>query len=257
MPTALVTGATSGIGAAFARLFARRGLDLVLVARDADRLERMATDLRAGHGVVVDVLPADLVDAGQRARVEQRLADRSRAVDVLVNSAGVPTGRSFLRTRVEDEVSMLELNVVAVMRLAKAAAPGMVERGHGVIINISSVAAYLPSGTYSASKAWVTKFSEVLAVDLGPRGVRVVGLCPGYVRTEFQQRAGISLDKLPGWVWLDADKVAADGWRAVQSGRVVVVSDRKYAAAIAVLRHLPLNAVAAGLRLAQRRGLSR
>jgi short-subunit dehydrogenase len=257
MPTALITGATSGIGAAFARLLAGEGHDLVVVARDVDRLERTAADLRAVHDVIVEVLPADLADVGQRERVEARLADMLRPVDVLVNSAGIPTGRSFLRTPIEDEMSMLELNVVAVMRLAKAVAPGMVERGHGAILNISSVAAYLPSGTYSATKAWVTKFSEVLAVDLGPKGVRVVGLCPGYVRSEFQQRAGISLDKLPRWVWLDADKVAADGWRAVRSGRVVVVSDAKYAAAIAVLRHVPLNAIAAGLRLAQRRGLSR
>ena len=152
---------------------------------------------------------------------------------------------------------MLGLNVLAVVRLAKAVAPGMVERGHGAILNVSSVAAFLPSGTYSASKAWVTKFSEVLAVELGPKGVRVVGLCPGYVRSEFHERAGISLGTLPDWVWLTADTVAADGWRAVRTGRVVVVSDRKYAAGIALLRLVPLNAVAAGLRLAQRRGLSR
>ena len=103
----------------------------------------------------------------------------------------------------------------------------------------------------------MTKFSEVLAVDLGPHGVRVVGLCPGYVRSEFQQRAGISLRGMPDWVWLSADAVAADGWRAVRSGRVVVVSDRKYAAAIALVRLVPLSALAAGLRLAKRRGLSR
>ena len=257
MATALVTGATSGIGAAFARLLASEGHDLVLVARDVDRLERTAAELRGPHGVVVEVLPADLVDDEQRSRVEARLADRASPVDVLVNSAGIPMGRSFLGSEVEDEEAMIRLNVLAMLRLAKAVAPGMVERGHGAIINVSSVAGFLPSGTYSASKAWVTKFSEVLAVELGPTGVRVVGLCPGYVRTEFQQRAGISLGGLPDWVWLSADTVAADAWRAVRSGRVVVVSDRKYAAAIALLRLVPLNAVAAGLRLAKRRGLSR
>ena len=257
MSTALVTGATSGIGAAFTRLLAAEGYGLVIVARDADRLQGIAAELRGSHGVVVEVLPADLVDPEQRGRVEARLSDPVRPVDVLINNAGIPTGRSFLRSEVEAEEEMLDLNVRAVLRLAKAAAPGMAERGHGAIVNVSSVAGFLPSGTYSASKAWVTKFSEVLAVELGPQGVRVVALCPGYVRTEFQQRAGISLRGLPDWVWLSADDVAADGWRAVRSGQVVAVSDRRYAAAIALLRHLPLNAVTAGLRLAQRRGLSR
>ena len=257
MATALVTGATSGIGAAFARLLAYEGYDLVIVARDADRLEATAAELRGPLGVLVEVLPADLVDDDQRGQVEARLSDAARPVDVLVNSAGIPTGRSFLGSEVDDEDAMLGLNIRAVLRLSKAVAPGMVERGHGAIINVSSVAGFLPSGTYSASKAWVTKFSEVLAVELGPKGVRVVGLCPGYVRSEFQQRAGISLRGLPDWVWLSADAVAADGWRAVRSGRVVVVSDRKYAAGIALIRHVPLNAIAAGLRVAKRRGLSR
>jgi len=257
MATALITGASSGIGASFAWLLAAKGHDVVLVARDVDRLERTATELRGAYQVEVEVLPADLVDAGQRLAVEVRLADRDRPIDVLVNSAGIPMGRSFLGSAIEAEEAMLGLNVTAVLRLAKAAAPGMVERGYGAIVNVSSVAGFLPSGTYSASKAWVTKFSEVLAVELGAKGVRVVALCPGYVRTEFQQRAGISLRGLPGWVWLSPDAVAADGWRAVQSGRVVAVSDRRYGAAIALLRHLPLNVVAAGLRAAQRRGFSR
>ena len=257
MPTALVTGATSGVGAAFARLLARERHHLVLVARDVARLERTAAELRSAHGVAVEVLPADLVDDEQRGAVEQRLADRTCPVDVLVNCAGIPMGRSFLGSDVVAEEAMLRLNVLAVLRLAKAAAPGMVDRGHGAIINVSSVAGFLPSGTYSASKAWVTKFSEVLAVELGPKGVRVVGLCPGYVRTEFQDRAGISLRGLPEWVWLSADTVATAGWQAVRTGRVVVVSDWRYAAAMAVLRHVPLNAVTAGLRVAQRRGLSR
>ena len=229
----------------------------MIVARDGDRLESVAADLRGPHGVIVEVLPADLVDDEQRGQVEARLSDPTRPVDVLVNCAGIPTGRSFLASEVEAEDAMLGLNIRAVLRLAKAVAPGMVERGHGAIINVSSVAGFLPSGTYSASKAWVTKFSEVLAVELGPKGVRVVGVCPGYVRSEFHLRAGISLGALPDWVWLSAETVAADAWRAVRTGRVVVVSDRKYAAGIALLRHLPLSAIAAGLRLAKRRGLSR
>jgi short-subunit dehydrogenase len=257
MTTALITGATSGIGAAFARLLAAKRFDLILVSRDVERLERTAVDLRRMHGVRVEVLPADLVEDHARSAVEARLADPDRPVDILINNAGVPTGASFLRTTVDVEERMLRLNVLAVLRLAKAVAPGMVERGRGVIINVSSTAGFVPNGTYSASKAWVTSFSEVLAGQLGPRGVRVVALCPGYVRTEFHQRASIKLGSLPDWVWLDADQVAADGWRGAQRQKVVVITDGRYRAAMAVVRHLPLRAVSAGLRLASRRGLSR
>jgi len=249
VPTALVTGATAGIGAAFARLLAREGYDLVLVARDAERLEGVATELRASStrpsegtlsdGVSVEVLAADLTDDGQRQRVEQRLADSSRPIEVLVNNAGISTPRGFVRGSVEDEERLLRLNVLAPMRLAKAVVPGMVERSRGAVINVSSVAGFLPYSMYSASKAWVTSFSEALAVELDGTGVRVVALCPGMVRTEFHERAGMDVSNIPGWSWLDSDAVAAAGWRGVTTGRVLVVPSPLYRALVTVLRHLP------------------
>lgn len=253
MPTALVTGATAGIGAAFARLLAAEGYDLVLVSRDAARLEQVAAELRASSGVSAEVLPADLVSDDERLRVEQRLSDAARPVEVLVNNAGIPARNGFLRGTVEDEERMLRLNVLAVLRLTKAATGGMVERGRGAVVNVSSVAGFLPYGTYSASKAWVTRFSEVLSVELAGSGVRAVALCPGLVRTEFHDRAGMDVTNLPGWLWLDADAVAVAGWRGVTTGQVVVVPGRRYQVAVQLLRHLPSGASARVARITRAR----
>jgi len=241
VPTALITGATAGIGAAFARLLAGEGFDLVLVARDAERLEGVAAELRVSAGVAVDVLPADLVDDGQRRHVELRLADTARPVDVLVNNAGIPAEDGFLTSGVDSEERLLRLNVLAVLRLTKAGVAGMVLRRHGVVVNVSSVAGFLPTGTYSASKAWVTSFTESLAVELTGTGVRTVALCPGFVRTEFHARAGMDVSMIPRGFWLDADDVAAAGWRAVASGRVVVVPSRRYAVVVTAMRCLPTS----------------
>jgi short-subunit dehydrogenase len=240
--TALVTGATSGIGAAFARRLAADGHDLVLVARDADRLEATAESLRALHGVAVEVLPTDLsTEAGQEA-VAARLADPDRPVNVLVNNAGLTLNRAFLKSAPEDEARLLRLNVLAVMRLTRAALPGMVERRRGSIVNVSSIAGFgaaMPGSTYPASKAWVTNFTESVAMSVGRYGVRVMALCPGYVRTEFHQRAGINMSKTPAFLWLDADELVADALRDLRRGRVVSVPDWKYKIAAFALRHLP------------------
>lgn len=248
MPTAVVTGATAGIGAAFARRLARAGYDLVLVARDEAGLAAMAAELRAAEDVDVEVLPADLTDTVERGLVEDRLADASRPVEVLVNSAGMGSGSGFRRASADDEERLLRLNVLAVLRLSKSVVDGMVERQRGAIVNVSSVASFLPYGTYSASKAWVTRFSEALAVELAGTGVRVVALCPGLVRTEFHERAGMDVSHLPSWLWLDADEVADAGWRAVATGRVVVVPSRRYRAAVVLTRHLPPAAAAQAAR---------
>lgn len=255
MRTAVVTGATAGIGAAFARRLARDRYDLVLVARDGARLEEMAARLRAAEGIDVEVLPADLTDDVQRQMVEDRLADASRPIEVLVNNAGIGSGSGFRTATAADEERLLRLNVLAVLRLSRAAVDGMVERQRGAIVNVSSVAGFLPYGTYSASKAWVTRFSEALAVELAGTGVRVVALCPGLVRTEFHERAGMDVSNLPSWVWLDADEVADAGWRAVAAGKVVVVPSRRYGALVALLRHLPPTAVGRVARLARARRL--
>lgn len=240
--TALITGATAGIGAAFARRLAADGYRLVLVARDARRLAETADQLTARYGVDVDVLPADLSTDDGCAIVEQRLRAVDPPVDLLVNNAGISLNRSFLRSTVEDESRLLRLNVHAVMRLTLAALPGMTQRRTGAVINVSSIAGFgalMPGSTYSASKAWVTNFSESIGQSVHPLGVRVMALCPGYTRTEFHERAGINMSKTPRWMWLQADDVVREALRDLGKGKLVSVPDWKYKAAVFGLRYSP------------------
>lgn len=248
--TALITGATAGIGAAFARRLAADGYGLVLVARDAARLSEIAAELTERHGTAVEILPADLATDEGCALVEERLTE----VDVLINNAGISLNRSFLKSTVRDEERLLRLNVHAVMRLTLAVLPGMTQRRRGSVINVSSVAGFgavMPGSTYSASKAWVTNFSQSIAQLVRPFGVRVMALCPGYTRTEFHQRAGINMSRLPRWLWLQADDVVRDAMRDLSRGKVISVPDWKYKIAVFGLRHLPyglLQAVARDTR---------
>ena len=240
--TALVTGATSGIGAAFARRLARDGYDLVIVARDSDRLEKTAERLGADHGVRVEAIRADLSTDPGREAVAARLTDPTRPVDLLVNNAGLSLNTPFLRSTPEQETRLLSLNVHAVMRLTLAVLPGMVERRRGEVVNVSSVAGFgaaMPGSTYPASKAWVTNFTESVGLSVSRFGVRVMALCPGYVRTGYQQRAGINMSKTPDWMWLDADELVEDALRDLRRGRLVSVPDWKYKVAAFALRHLP------------------
>jgi uncharacterized protein len=240
--TALVTGATSGIGAAFARRLAAEKYGLVVVARDMDRLTATAEQLGAEHGVPVEVIRADLATDEGRELVATRLQDPDRPIDLLVNNAGLSLNTPFLRSTVERETQLLSLNVLAVMRLTLAALPGMVDRGRGAVINVSSVSGFgaaMPGSTYPASKAWVTNFSESVALSVGRFGVRVMALCPGYVRTEFHQRAGINMSKTPNFLWLDADKLVQDALRDLRRGKVVSVPTAKYKVVVFALRHLP------------------
>jgi len=241
MSLALVTGASSGIGAAFARALAAEGYDLVVVARDSQRLAEHGGELAAKHGVTVTPLPADLTTADGRAVVEQRLADPATPVDLLVNNAGMALNQSFLRSTPEDLDQLLALNIGAVQRLTRAALPGMIERGRGDVVNVSSVAGFMAmrGSTYAASKAWVTNFSESVGLAVRKRGVRVMALCPGFTRTEFQQRAGIDRGGVPRWLWLSADKVVRDGLRDLRRGRLVSVPDWRYRTAVFGLRYGP------------------
>ncbi len=238
-PVALVTGATAGIGAAFARALAAQGHDLVLVARDADRLAGIAVELADRHGVRAQALPADLASDAGCALVEARLA---QGVQLLVNNAGRSLHTSFVKATVEQEEQLLALNVHAVMRLTKAAVLPMIERRHGAVINVSSASAFaavMPGSTYPASKAWVNAFTESVALSVRPYGVRLLTLCPGYTRTEFHDRQGIDTGAMPGFLWLDADDVARAALRDLRKGKLVSVPDWRYKTAVFAMRHAP------------------
>ncbi|GIH92625.1 SDR family NAD(P)-dependent oxidoreductase [Planobispora siamensis] len=236
MPSALITGATAGIGAAFARRLAADGFSLVLVARDDKRLAVSAEELRLRYGVRVEVLPADLTAEDGLAAVEQRLRE---GVDLLVNNAGFGHRGAFLDVPVADELRMLKLHCEAVLRLTMAALPGMRERDRGGVINVASVAAFFTRGTYSASKAWVVNFSRSTAAELAGERVRVMALCPGFVRTEFHERASMDVSGIPGVLWLSADKVVAEAMRDLARGAWVSVPDLRYKAIVAVGRLVP------------------
>lgn len=250
--TALVTGATAGIGLAFARRLAADGHDLVLVARDVDRLAAVADQLRTAYGHEVEVLGADLADRGQLQRVADRVAELDRPVDVLVNNAGFGLADTFLGTQVADEERMLDVLCRAVLVLSHAAAPAMTQRRRGAIVTVSSVSGFVAMGTYSAAKAWATAFSEGLASELAPHGVTVTALCPGFVRTEFHQRAGMTMSRLPGWAWLDSDDLVHACLADVRRGVVVSVPSLPYAALVRLLRHAPRGLVRRGSWLVAR-----
>jgi short-subunit dehydrogenase len=241
MPTALITGATAGIGAAFSRHLAGARHDLVLVARDRARLDAAADEARA-TGVAAEILPADLAVAADRERVAARLADADAApVDLLVNNAGFTLRGAFLEVDADTIRRQLEVNVAAVLQLTRAALPAMVGRGRGAVVNVSSVAGFVPGrgATYSADKAWVTMFTEGLAATLAGTGVRAMVLCPGFVRTEFHERAGIDAGARSGPFWLDADRVVDECLTDLAKGKVMCVPSPQYKALVALLDILP------------------
>jgi short-subunit dehydrogenase len=237
----LITGATAGIGAAFARRLASDGRDLVLVARDRQRLEAAATVAREA-GVSAEVLVADLTRSADLDRVAARLADPDAApVDLLVNNAGMTVGSALLECTPADLARQLDLNVGAVLQLTRAVLPGMVGRGRGGVINVSSVAGFLAGRgtTYGADKAWVISFTEGVAGAIEGTGVRAMALCPGFVRTEFHERAGIDVGARTGPMWLDADRVVGDALADLARGKVLSVPSVQYKAIVAAVDVLP------------------
>ncbi|GHF67546.1 dehydrogenase [Streptomyces thermodiastaticus] len=211
----------------------------MLVARDAKRLAEQATELHDRHGIEAEVLPADLAtDEGIEA-VATRLGDRRNPVDLLVNNAGFGNKGRYLDVPVADELRMIKVHVEAVLRLTSAATAAMRERGRGGVVNVASVAAFVPRGTYGASKAWVVQFTQGVARDLAGSGVRLMALCPGFVRTEFHQRAGMGTDNIPGWMWLDADNVVAAALSDLARGRTLSIPDPRYKALMGLAKVTP------------------
>lgn len=241
MPTALVTGATSGIGLAFARALADERHDLVLVARHRDRLDEVAAELRGRGAIRCEVIAADLADPADCRQVETRLAEGS--VDLLVNNAGFALGAPFDSTDVEAEQRSLDVLVGAVMRLSHAALGPMLARGAGDIVNVSSVAGFLPQGTYGASKAWVTSFSRWANLRYRRRGVRVMALCPGLVHTNFHEAAGGRKPRAPRWMWLEADEVVQQALGDLRAGRAVSIPSQRYRLMIRAARLAPRGLV--------------
>ncbi|KKW64925.1 short-chain dehydrogenase [Mycolicibacterium elephantis] len=247
-PVALITGPTSGLGAGFARRYATDGHDLVLVARDAARLERLAAELHDEAGAEVEVIISDLAEAADRAKVADRLA---AGVQVLVNNAGFGTSGEFWTADYKLLQSQLDVNVTAVMQLTHAALPAMLDARRGTVINVASVAGLLPGrgSTYSASKAWVIAFSEGLANGLGGTGVGVYALCPGFVHTEFHQRAGIEMSGTPSILWLEVDDVVRETMAHIGKdtghNRVVIVPGLQYKVLTTAGRLVPRRLVRA------------
>jgi hypothetical protein len=253
---ALITGASTGIGRAFAERLARDQYDLVVVARDAERLAALAKQLVESRGVHVDVLPADLTRPEDLRRVEGRLEDW--VLDLLVNNAGFGSFGRFAELDREREDQEIRLNVVALLRLTHAALPGMLRRGHGAVVNVSSLAGEAPApynATYGATKAFVTSFSQALHEEVRGSGVRVQALLPGFTRTEFQERAGIDTSAVPGFAWMKAEAVVEASLAALESGEALCIPGVGNRVLSGVERLLPRAVLRRVAGLAMRRGL--
>ncbi|WP_127472604.1 SDR family NAD(P)-dependent oxidoreductase [Microbacterium sulfonylureivorans] len=239
--TALITGASSGLGAEYARQLAAKGADLVLVARDRDALDELARQLRATHRVAVEIMAVDLLKPRQRGKVEQRLADESRPIEILINNAGFGLPLAFERNDIDDEVRHLDLHVEVPMRLTHAALAPMLARGHGRILNVASVAAFIPRSTYGACKGWLVSFSRWANLRYAPRGVTVTAVCPGYTHTNFHERMGLAPGKegVADLMWLDARVVVAESLRDAGRRKAVSVPSWRYKALTTIARFAP------------------
>lgn len=252
---ALVTGASAGLGAGFARHLATRGFDLVLSARRIERLEALAAELRDRHGTEALVAPADLSEPAGARRLLDAVAAYGRPVDALVNNAGWGLPGAFAQTRWADQQAFLQLMVVAPCELAHELLPGMIGRRYGRIVNVASVAGLIPGAAghtlYGAAKSLLIKFSESLHLEAAPHGVHVSALCPGFTYTEFHDvngaRAQITA-ATPKWIWLQADKVVEDGWRAVEANQAVCVPGAVYKLICGAVRLVPEGLALAVMR---------
>jgi short-subunit dehydrogenase len=243
--TALVTGASAGIGEALARVFADHGFDLVLTARRDDRLRAVALALAQQHGVRTHVVVADLADASAPSMIMDDISTAGLSIDALVNNAGYGRVGTYLDSSWREHADFLQVMVSAVAELTHLVLPGMIERKYGRIINVASVAGMIPATAghtlYGATKALVIKFSQSLSGEVAPYGVNVTALCPGFTHSEFHDVNGMraQVSKMPAWMWLDADRVARDGYDAVMRGRSVEVPGRVYKAIVLLARLAP------------------
>ena len=244
MPTALITGPTSGIGRAFADAYAHRGFDLVLVSRDESRLKQVADEVSRVYAVSCEVLPADLADSDDLAHVEARVEDSERPIEAVVNNAGYAVAKWFGDTTVEEEDRSLDVLVRAPLRLSHAAVRQMRARGGGELVNVSSVAGFTPRGTYGAHKAWLTSLTEWINIAYGREGIKATAVCPGFVRTEFHQRANIDLSTVPRWMWLQPEQVVEEAIRDLLGGKPVSIPSRRYRVLTSVSRLAPRPLVA-------------
>jgi len=245
MATALITGGTSGIGAAFARALAARGHDLVLVARNADRLSEMSTELKGRYAIDVETIATDLAVRDEVAGIAERLRSVEQPIDMLINNAGFGIRSRLTDADTTPQEHAIDVMIRAVLILGAAAGRAMRGRGAGTIINVSSTAGFVAMGGYSAIKAWVTTYSESLANELSGSGVTVTALCPGWVRTEFHERAGIRIGSIPDLLWLDADRLVADCLKDVAAGKVISIPSKRYKMLITICEHLPHRTVRA------------
>lgn len=246
---AWITGASAGIGEAFARALAARSHDLVLIARRRERLDALAKELSEAHGITASVEPADLTSAEARAPLALALADAPP--DVLVNNAGFGTAGRLAELPAEGELAEVRLNVEALVDLTRAALPGMIARGSGAIVNVSSLAGELPSpfnATYGATKAFVTSFTEAVHEELRGTGVKIQALLPGFTRTEFQEVAGVDAGRVPELAWMDAEQVVRASLASLGRGELRCVpgtTNKVLAAATALAPRAVLRRFAA------------
>ena len=251
---ALVTGATAGIGESFTRLLAENNYNIVMVARDLQRLEERARELESKFNISTHVIQADLATESGCAVIEQYISNNQ--IDVLINNAGFGLNKAFTMSSLEAEQQMLDVLVRTPMRLMHAVLPGMKERNKGVVINVSSVAGYIAGGSYSASKSYITVISESLNTELAGTHVKVSAVCPGFTRTEFHQRARMSMKGLPNFMWLNADELVKKAWSDALRGEAVSIPGWQYRVLTFVIQTVPrslVRKVGMNLRAKQRK----
>ena len=243
-PYVLITGASAGIGAEFARQYAVAGYHLVLTARRVDPLQELAEHLRAEFGVNVEVLPADLLNPDDLERLVARLQQDEAPVEILVNNAGFGLGSSFDAATAQQHLAQVDVLAKVPLLLMHTAITTMLPRGRGRIINVASVAAFTPGGTYSAVKRFLVSISESANLQYAPRGITVTAVCPGLTRSEFHDAMGQAAPSLPGFLWLTPQRVVADATAASHRGKALCVPSVPYKVAVSLTKILPRAAVA-------------